>query len=101
MKPKIIPSGIIKKNSYSYGTMRYCSQLLNKQLNKRALGYEGNQYYCLGIIDMWVLEKKINASEKKWLTKIYVDNEADSNGDSRYVIDKNGKIWDYEGVDLC
>lgn len=97
-EPKIIPN--IEKNSYSCGTMRYCSQFLNKQLNKRALGYEESQYYCLGIIDMWALKKKINASEKKWLTKIYVENETDSNGDTRYLIDRRGRILDYEGVDL-
>ena len=29
------------------------------------------------------------------------DNKEDSDGDTGCVIDKNGKIWDYEGVDLC
>lgn len=91
---------IIRNRNYSYDTMLYCSRFLNKQVNKYALGYEESQHYCLGVIDTWFSEKRINRSEKKWLTKIYVDDELDSGGDTRYLVDKRGRILDYDGLDL-
>ena len=51
-------------------------------------------------------EKKMNRGRVIFLKMkldrmVEDDNKEDSDGDTGCVIDKNGKILDYEGVDLC
>lgn len=83
---------IILNNKYSYDTMLFAKKILEKE----SYGYEGMQFYSLGVIDALFKVGKINRVEKNWLIKIYVDHiETDDGLGTRYAINNRGQIVDY------
>lgn len=73
----------------------------SRELEKFCEGYEEDQLISEGYIAALYKNKLINNCERKWLSKIYVDDiQTDDGLASRYKINKRGQVEDYNEDEL-